>query len=75
MSGTSESRAAGSEPQCEEHPGTPSRMVREVMHVRMAGVNVPVRGWRCPVCGADHILSDDAQAALEYAQRMGFVKA
>lgn len=75
MSGTSGSRAVASDPSCEEHKGPPARMTAEVMHVQLSGVSVPVRGWRCPVCGTDHILSADARAAQDYADLMGFGKA
>lgn len=76
MSGTSAPPEAGSEPPCcEEHPGQPAPMLAEVMHIRVARVDVPVRGYRCPICRADHIRSSDARAARDYAERMGFVKA
>lgn len=75
MSGTSESRDAASDPACEEHKGKPAGMRAEVMYLKLAGVNVPVRGWRCPVCGADHIRAADADAARRYAEMMGFVHA
>jgi hypothetical protein len=75
MCAMSESPGESGSPRCEEHDGAPAEMTPEVMHVQVSGVAVPVRGWRCPVCRADHILSADARAAREYAQRMGFVRA
>jgi hypothetical protein len=46
-------------------------MSQATVHLRFARGDVPVKGWRCPSCGDEKILLEDAKAARLYAERMG----
>ena len=46
-------------------------MREAVIMLRFPKGDVPVKGWRCPSCGDEKVLLEDAKAARLYAERMG----
>jgi general stress protein YciG len=47
-------------------------MQEAVVRIHYPRGTLPVRGFRCPVCGEEEVLAQDAQALQDMARQLGF---
>lgn len=71
MSTASPQPDAAWRPICKDHEGPPTRKVTAILKIRFPLGSLPVRGFRCPVCGSESLLASEAQEAQDLARELG----